>query len=306
MKLAAEQCVKRAKVLRKFPAATGETVQSQSYRMLEATALLGIWMLVGFWLKLDANSYLLLGLPITVVFQLLIRKAPLRDLWVRNGPPLHISQLKPIAKLVALIFAAANVLLTYEYYVATHNWIFVLYELVAILGTIPMAYSLHNFTRQMIRPLVMCLATAGILVVAIDIVTYWASVFELHTIAPVTAERFLYNWLVSMVQYLPVVFLLEEVWFRGAFDSHIYHIGEKHWKLTALYVSVLWGAWHFPIAYTPRLGLEGSVVVLGELVLFQGAVGYFLSIYWRKSGNLLVPGSVHAFVDSVRNGFGLV
>jgi hypothetical protein len=29
-----------------------------------------------------------------------------------------------------------------------------------------------------------------------------------------------------------------------------------------------------------------------------------ISLYWRRSGNLGVSGGTHAFVDSVRNGFG--
>jgi len=30
-------------------------------------------------------------------------------------------------------------------------------------------------------------------------------------------------------------------------------------------------------------------------------MGIFLSIFWRRSGNLAVPGFSHAFSDSVRN-----
>jgi membrane protease YdiL (CAAX protease family) len=98
------------------------------------------------------------------------------------------------------------------------------------------------------------------------------------------------------------VFVIEEVWFRGGFDSHIYHLGEGNADLTAVYVSLLWGAWHFPITYTSSDSLTAGITLVVDLLLVQGAIGYFLSIYWRKSGNLIVPGSVHAFVDSIRNG----
>jgi hypothetical protein len=281
------------------------THTSQLRRALEATAFLGAWMVIGFVLRLDPNSYLLLGLPITIIFQLLVRKAPLRALWVRKAPPLDIGKLKPAAQLVAIAFATANMVLLYKYYFASHSWILVLYELVAILGSIPLAYAIHNFTKQMIRPLLLCLATAGSVVVGLDLTSYLWGVFEAHSMAPVTLGGFVIVWVVSMVQYLPVVFLLEEVWFRGAFDSHIYHLGEKYSNLIALYVSLLWGAWHFPIVYAASMGVAADIGLLMELLALQGVVGYFLSIYWRKSGNLLVPGSVHAFVDSVRNGLGL-
>jgi hypothetical protein len=287
-------------------ASTPITQTSQLRRMLEATSILGVWMVVGFVLKLEANTYLLLGVPITVGFQLLVRKQPLRAMWVRSAPRLDIARLNVSAKLVGLVFAGANLVFLCEYYLTSHSLIFVLYELVAICGTIPLAYAFHNFTKQMIRPLLMCLATTGTVVVGFDTVAYLLRVFELHTAPPVTVDGFLYVWVVSMAQYLPVVFLLEEGWFRGVFDSHIYHLGEKQPNLTALYVSLLWGAWHFPIVYTPAVGLVGGITILVVLMVFQGLVGYFLSIYWRRTGNLLVPGSVHAFVDSVRNGLGLL
>jgi hypothetical protein len=265
----------------------------------------GVWMAIGFILRLDANTYLLLGVPITIGFQLLIRKESLAALWMRSAPELNIAKWKAPAQLVGIIFALANAMLLYEYYFASHSLILVLYELVAICGSLPLAYACHNFTRPMIRPLIMCFATAGVLAVALDTITYWLRVFELHAQLPVSVGDFVYVWVVSMVQYLPVVFLIEEVWFRGAFDSHVYHLGDRNPNLTALYVSLLWGVWHFPIAYAPSAGLAAGIGSLASLMIFQGAVGYFLSLYWRRSGNLLVPGSVHAFADSVRNGFSL-
>jgi len=171
---------------------------------------------------------------------------------------------QPAAQLVAIAFAIANMVILYEYYFASHSWILVLSELVAIVGTIPLAYAVHNFTRQMIRPLLLCLATAGSVTVGLDMTLYLSGVFEQHSMAPVTLGGFVIIWIVSIVQYLPVVFLLEEVWFRGAFDSHIYHLGEKHPNLTAIYVSLLWGAWHFPIVYTPSMGLNANIGVLME------------------------------------------
>jgi len=275
---------------------------SQLRRILEATALLAFWIAVGSVFKLEGNIYLLLGVPLTVGFQLIVRKEPLRALWVRNAPTLNMASFNAPAKLIGLIFAVGNTLILYEGYVANHSLIFLLYELVAICGTIPLAYSFHNFTRQMLRPFMMCLATAGGIAVGFNVAAYLLRVFALHVAQPVSVTAFLTIWLVSLVEYLPVLFLVEEVWFRGAFDSHVYHFGEKYPNLTALYVSLLWGAWHFPILYTPQMGLTAGITTLVFLLLFQGTVGYFLSIYWRKTGNLLVTGSVHAFADAVRNG----
>jgi len=86
------------------------------------------------------------------------------------------------------------------------------------------------------------------------------------------------------------------VTFRGALDSHVHHPGEPHEILSAVCVSALRGLWHYPIAPSGTL-----LATIGQLLLLHVPVGVFLSVYWRRSGNLLVPGSTHAFMDAVRN-----
>jgi hypothetical protein len=39
------------------------------------------------------------------------------------------------------------------------------------------------------------------------------------------------------------------------------------------------------------------------MLVLQGLVGPFLSYWWRRSGNLLVPAVTHDWLDSFRNGF---
>jgi transposase len=96
----------------------------------------------------------------------------------------------------------------------------------------------------------------------------------------------------------------EAVAFRGAIDSHVRHPGEDHGVsstiygiVSAIFVSVLWGLWHHPILPS---------VTLFQLLFLQVLVGPFLSLFWRRSGNLMVPGSAHALSDSVRNALGLI
>jgi membrane protease YdiL (CAAX protease family) len=88
---------------------------------------------------------------------------------------------------------------------------------------------------------------------------------------------------------------MEEVAFRGCFDSHAHEEGDRHGIWTAIYVSCLWGLWHAPV-----LGWDHTP----SLVIYQGVVGTFLSIFWRKSGNLGVTATTHALVDSIRNAAG--
>src|SRR5260370_5733083 len=50
----------------------------------------GIWMALGWLLRVDANAYLLLGVPLTVLFQLLVHRQSLLALWVRGAPPFRL------------------------------------------------------------------------------------------------------------------------------------------------------------------------------------------------------------------------
>jgi membrane protease YdiL (CAAX protease family) len=96
-----------------------------------------------------------------------------------------------------------------------------------------------------------------------------------------------------------VVFLLEEVWFRGVLDSHLHRPGEARGAFSAVYVSALWGIWHYPI--TGPHHLQDLLPTLVSLLVVHIAIGTLLSRAWRRSGNLLVPGSVHALIDAIRN-----
>jgi membrane protease YdiL (CAAX protease family) len=104
----------------------------------------------------------------------------------------------------------------------------------------------------------------------------------------------------SFFEYIPVLFLLEEVWFRGVLDSHLHHPGEARGIASAIYVSMLWGLWNYPITDSPH-SLRDFVKTVGYLLLVHVFIGTFLSIHWRRSGNLFVTASVHALIDGVRN-----
>jgi membrane protease YdiL (CAAX protease family) len=41
-------------------------------------------------------------------------------------------------------------------------------------------------------------------------------------------------------------------------------------------------------------------------VVYQTVVGTFLSIFWRRSGNLGVSATTHAVIDSMRNAAGQI
>jgi len=63
---------------------------SQLRRAIEITAAVGIWIALGITLHLSVNAYLLLGIPLTAGFQWVVRREPLRALWLRDAPPLRL------------------------------------------------------------------------------------------------------------------------------------------------------------------------------------------------------------------------
>ena len=76
------------------------------------------------------------------------------------------------------------------------------------------------------------------------------------------------------------------------------------WR-SAAFVSALWGAWHLPIKIPLLLAgphPASHLVVAANIVgwpLAACIVGIPLSLCWRRSGLLLVPALVHAFINAV-------
>ena len=54
---------------------------SRRRRVIEAAAFVTVWVTAGYMLRLSSNAYLLLGVPLTAAFQLLVRRRPLRELF---------------------------------------------------------------------------------------------------------------------------------------------------------------------------------------------------------------------------------
>jgi hypothetical protein len=59
-------------------------------RYVAVILFVSAWMACGWLFPLDPNAYLLLGVPLTVMFQWLVRRRPIRALWVREAPPFRL------------------------------------------------------------------------------------------------------------------------------------------------------------------------------------------------------------------------
>ncbi len=236
-------------------------------RWVEALAFVGVWIAAGVLLDMSPNAYLLLGIPLTAGFQLFVRKRPIKDLWVRGGPGLS---LRTVSIKLAILLAIVPFIHLVSYVVKGQRLDYILYGLAAIVGAGAAAYALDQFRRETWRYLGLCLATAGLLGVLQFIVPGMIAAWYDASTAQPTGGRLGLDALVGiewLLLYIPVLFMMEEVAFRGAIDSHVRHPGERnsvgstvYGIASAIVVSVLWGLWHLPIIPLPptRPSLCGS------------------------------------------------
>jgi membrane protease YdiL (CAAX protease family) len=256
-------------------------------RLAECITFVALWVGLGVAYRLDANTYLLLGVPLTALFQLLVRRAPLRALWVRRAPPFRLG---PRAVAVSAALAAYPLCLFVTSLGAADSRVLLLYFVAAAAGAVCTGYSLQYARPDTGRWLLVCLASAGGSALVLMLLG------ALGPLVPRTPAEMLAIGSRSLLLYLPAVFVIEEVTFRGALDAHAHHPGEPEGVGSAICVSALWGLWHYPIVPAGE-----PLRTVAQLLIVHIPVGVGLSLCWRKSGNLLVPGVTHAAIDAVRN-----
>lgn len=271
--------------------ATGAS--SRVRRMVEVTLFVAAWIAIGLLLHLNAPRYQLVGIPLTVAFQLLIRRRPIRQLWVREGPPLRLTP-------ASVVIGAVLIVLGYPAYlllkvVVVENWLVVLWMAAYAIGAFAAVYALQNLPSvgsawRRAATSAAIAAAIGILIAVISILS------EVHK--PLHPTDMLISGLKSAALYFPTVFVIEEVSFRGLVDAHVHLPGEARQWLSALFVSALWGIWHLPLVGSGGL----LIVILLMLLIPHIAIGIPLSFAWRRSGNLAFPGAAHALSDAVRDG----
>jgi Type II CAAX prenyl endopeptidase Rce1-like len=262
---------------------------SQLRRAIEITAAVTIWIALGICLHLSVNVYLLLGIPLTAAFQWGVRREPLRALWLRDAQPFRLDTAGWV--IAGLLAAYPLFRFIADLRTGPHPAKLGFY-LSAVAGALAAAYALRNFHRSTVRPLAMCLVIAGGIGIALMVGGALVGGAAHRTLA----QR-LSIGLSSLLLYVPISFVLEEVSFRGAFDSHLHHPGESKGLATALFVSALWGLWHLPVA----LGHAPLPLLILQLLVVHCVIGVPFSLFWRRSGNLFVTGSTHALIDPVRN-----
>jgi len=266
-------------------------------RLIEAT--LFVLVLIGVGLALDLREkstnglfvYMLITTGATIAFQAVVVRRPLRWMWVR-GSDARV-RLRSVSVIVAVALAIYPAYALVRALADGQGWN-AAYLALSLVGAVGAGYAFRQATRETWRYLGLCMATAGVIGTVLFVA--WALKTLTH---PLSSVLFSGSdggtFLTSLLTYVPVVFAMEEVTFRGCVDSHIHHDGDSHGILTAIWVSVLWSWWHM-----------GCLPGTNPLNVLPGMVpiGIFFSIWWRRSRNLGVSGVTHAYIDSVRNAFG--
>jgi len=285
-------------MLEQLPIPQTVSPSSQFARCVQAVVFVGTWMTIGWVFRLGGDSYLVVGVPLAVIFQLVVRKKPLVTLWIRDAEHFRLNVSGIIWGFGFAVLPTVKLIQT----ICSASWLAhmpqILWYVCCIIGAFGAAFGFCRFTRQTWKELGFCLSTAGVIgcgTMLLGALARWALLHKPIALNGAMAM----TGVGSFVLYVPVCFVLEEVVFRGALDSHVFQPGDKGQWWTAFFVSILWGWWHLPIAGVA--GIQQLVTLVFLLPCIHIAVGVFLSLSWRRSGNLAVPATVHAFIDAVRN-----
>jgi membrane protease YdiL (CAAX protease family) len=268
-------------------------VTGRARRVVEVVALVAVWMALGRLLPVDANGYLLLGIPLTLAFQLLVRRRPVRELWVRDGDRFALDRLAAVVAAVLLVVPAVMLVLA----VREGAWVQAAWYLAAVVGAVAAGYALRRTTPGRVLRAAALPAAIGVLIMVLN------GVLQAVVLGRAPAPlAMLGTGLLSLALYFPVSFLIEEVAFRGALDAHVHRPGEGRGWWTALLTSALWGLWHLPVLPPPASAGALAVSVV-QLLAVHCAIGVPLAFAWRRTGNLAAPALAHSLADAVRNAF---
>jgi len=265
---------------------TPSSLARQIARALLVVVFLAIWMAAGWLLKLDPNGYLLLGVPLTALFQMGAARRPLRSLWVRSAPPLRID-----AKWLLVSAGLASLPIYFLYQNRAAGWIAIAWCMCAVAGAPVAAYALQNHDDNVARGAkparLMVFLLCGLMILG-------AVVREGVGILSVSAFVEAVKW---SLLYFSVGFIIEEVTFRGALDSFLFRPGDRYGLISAAALGALWGIWHVPTLPAQEMNFITAL----RLALGHAVVGLVLSTSWRTGGNLWTPAAAHAVLDGVRN-----
>lgn len=266
----------------------GGTEAAAVIRYLLVAVAAGLNMAIGFVFHPGANAYLVIGMPITVLFQVFVARRPLRELWFIMGQEMKWDRWTSLLFVLFLIGPGQAIVSGFR----NGSWAVTVYGIAAIAGAAGASLAFRVLDRANLLRLGLLLVViipAGAVRLIINTAAGGHGSGNLEILARLSTA------LQSLLFYIPAVFVAEEVFFRGALDSYLHRREKGMGWFSAAYISVLWGLWHLPIVH-PLTRLTVAVIICVQLIL-----GLALSWLWRRTGNMAMNGTFHAFIDALRN-----
>src|SRR3954447_12810317 len=107
---------------------------------VQVAVLTGAWIGVGMWLGLDGRVYVALGIPFVLVFQLWVRRLPVRHLWVRDGDRFALDRR---GRAIAAVLAVYP-LIALAVFVLEGQWLNAAMAGCAVPGALAAAYAIRH------------------------------------------------------------------------------------------------------------------------------------------------------------------
>jgi len=260
---------------------------------MTATIAVAVWMVIGATFRLDPNSYLLVGVPLVIAYQLFVRRKDLGALWVFRSTEQVLGKRSTVA--LGLLLAVAPVTALADAWKAGSTAA-VLWCLCSLAGAPVAAWTISRTSPRDARsalPNVLSVVLVGAAVLSAATATSGGRLFPgLNDLPQVGRDALL---------FFTVCFILEEVAFRGAIDQHLSDSalrGARCW-LSAIYASLLWGLWHFPLVF--RDAATSSTATAVQVLALHLGIGGLLSLIARQSGSLALSAGAHALLDAWRD-----
>lgn len=263
-------------------------VASIHIRYLYTILFIAVYISLGFLLQLETVSYLLLGIPLTVMFQLIIVRQPLHKLWLRDSDKFHLNKLGWIVTLCFLVFPIYQIT-----QLVIHNKLTVMslgFYSATALGAFGVGYCYSNLKKNTVKDFFLCFGIAVVIRISLY---FFPFIIGNNEFNPDYIRG-----IKSLLIYIPIAHIVEEVVFRGMLDTYIHQSNKTNGLLSALYISCIWGLWHLPISMDGKNSIWFIIIRSITISLW----GVLLSIFWRRTGNLAVPIFPHAFADAIRDG----
>jgi hypothetical protein len=267
-------------------------------RIVVASLFVLAWVVIGRLARLGPNAYLLVGIPLTVLFQRYVHKKPIWRAWVTTG-------LRPQPDLagwacglaLALLPVACLLLPAWTPFASAGQIDKALWLVAASIGGLAAGLVVRRQPAAAWRrsaPYAVMALSCGVLIFS---VAGWQAG---HLGTLLHARGDVATLLGTSVLYFDVNFVVEEVTFRGVLDPYLLgnERGQAAPYVSAVAGSALWGLWHLPLLMAG--GLADGVTVL-RVVLTHASFGVVLCFAVRSAGTL-VPGALaHAISDAYRN-----